>query len=129
MIASTSPFSGRSLTLFPGTVDLESRFESAGRGPAGRVSGELLYRRVFPDVLSPGESLALAARLSGQQWRGRSHDSSQPGQVYHSFRWIKTQVEARGMFVRQLTDLVLNGQYWLKISRNPDQLLHAGYQF
>jgi hypothetical protein len=33
------------------------------------------------------------------------------------------------MRVRQLTDLVLNGQYWLKISRNPDQLLDAGYQF
>jgi len=66
---------------------------------------------------------------SGQQWKGKSHDSSQPGQVYHSLQWIKTQVEARGMFVRQLTDLVLNGQYWLKISRNPDQLLDAGFRF
>jgi SAM-dependent methyltransferase len=53
----------------------------------------------------------------GEQWRGRSHRSSTPDQVYHSFSWVKEQVEARGMFVRQLPDFVFNGQYWLKISR------------
>ena len=65
----------------------------------------------------------------GQQWKGKSHESSRPGQVYHSFRWVKAQVEARGLFVRQLTDLVLNGQCWLKISRTREPLLDAGYQF
>jgi SAM-dependent methyltransferase len=65
----------------------------------------------------------------GEQWKGRSHRSSTPGQVHHSFGWIKKQVEARGMFVRQLPDLVFNGQYWLKISRNREQLQGEVYRF
>jgi SAM-dependent methyltransferase len=65
----------------------------------------------------------------GDQWKGKSHQSSQPDQVFHAFRWIKQQVEARGMFVRQLPDLVVNGQYWLKIARNRAQLNHAGFAF
>ena len=63
------------------------------------------------------------------QWKGRSHQSSKPGQVCHSFRWIKEQVGTRGMFVRQLPDLIFNGQYWVKISRVSDQLQDASYMF
>jgi SAM-dependent methyltransferase len=57
----------------------------------------------------------------GDQWKGKSHQSSEPGLVCHSFRWIKEQVEARGMFVRQLPDLIFNRQHWLSISRVGNQ--------
>lgn len=66
---------------------------------------------------------------SGESWKGKSHQSSEPGKVYHSLKWIKEQVRARSMFVRQLPDLVLNGQYWLKISRNPDATCDPAFQF
>jgi hypothetical protein len=65
----------------------------------------------------------------GDDWQGRSHRSNKPALVYHSFDWIKEQVDARGMFVRQLADLVFNGQHWLKISRNQDAVPNAGYRF
>jgi hypothetical protein len=65
----------------------------------------------------------------GDSWQGRSHQSDKPALVNHSFRWIKKQVEARGMFVRQLSDPVFNGQHWLKISRSQDALQKAGYRF
>jgi SAM-dependent methyltransferase len=65
----------------------------------------------------------------GDSWKGRSHQSDTPGQVRHSFRWVKEQVETRGLFVRQLPDLVFNGQYWLKICRSQDALRDAGYGF
>jgi hypothetical protein len=54
----------------------------------------------------------------GHGWKGRSHQSDTPGEVHHSFRWVKQQVEARGLFVRQLPDLVFNRQHWLKICRS-----------
>ena len=65
----------------------------------------------------------------GDSWQGRSHQSDKPALVNHSFGWIKKQVEARGMFVRQLPDLVFNGQHWLKISRSQDSLQSAGYRY
>jgi SAM-dependent methyltransferase len=58
----------------------------------------------------------------GERWIGRSHQSDQSGMIYHSFGWIKEQVAARGMFVKQLPDLAFMGQYWLKIARNRDCL-------
>jgi SAM-dependent methyltransferase len=65
----------------------------------------------------------------GDSWKGRSHQSDRPAQVHHSFGWVKEQVEARGMFVRQLSDLVFNRQHWLKICRSQDGLQDAGYGF
>jgi SAM-dependent methyltransferase len=65
---------------------------------------------------------------TGKEWKGRSHQSSSPDQVCHSFHWITQQVEERGMFVKQLPDLVLNGQYWIKVSRNRDLLRDAPYE-
>lgn len=66
---------------------------------------------------------------SGGEWRGRSHQSRTPDQVCHSFRWVKQQVEMRGMFVTQLPDLVLNGQYWIKIAHDRELLRDVGYEF
>jgi len=65
----------------------------------------------------------------GSGWRGKSHQSSSPDQVCHSFRWITEQVKARGMFIRQLPDLVLNGQYWIKIARSHKALGEILYEF
>jgi hypothetical protein len=47
----------------------------------------------------------------------------------HSFRWITEQLTARGMFVKQLPDLVLNGQYWIKVARTEEALGEALYRF
>src|SRR3974390_578219 len=66
---------------------------------------------------------------SGDRWRGRSHESNVPGQVHHSFSWIKQEVEKRGAFLKQLPDLVFNGQHWLKISRSRTALNDEGYRF
>jgi SAM-dependent methyltransferase len=65
----------------------------------------------------------------GDAWKGISHKSDVPFNVFHSFRWIKQQVETRGMFVRQLPDLVFNGQHWLKIGRTQNALQDTGYRF
>jgi SAM-dependent methyltransferase len=65
----------------------------------------------------------------GNRWIGRSHQSEKPGTIHHSFRWIEEQVKARGMFVRQLPDLVFNEQYWLKICRSDDAIQDADYSF
>jgi SAM-dependent methyltransferase len=65
----------------------------------------------------------------GDSWKGRSHQSDRPAQVHHSFRWVEEQVKARAMFIRQLPDLVFNGQHWLKICRSQDALQDAGYGF
>jgi hypothetical protein len=65
----------------------------------------------------------------GDAWRGRSHQSSAPAQVHHSLHWIVEQVERRGMFVRQLPDLIFNGQHWLKIGRSQAALEGDGYRF
>jgi hypothetical protein len=66
---------------------------------------------------------------TGKEWKGRSHQSRRPDQIYHSFRWITEQVKARGMFVKQLPDLVLNGQYWIKVARTQEALGEALYTF
>jgi hypothetical protein len=66
---------------------------------------------------------------TGTGWRGRSHQSTSPDQICHSFNWITEQVKARGMFVRRLPDLVLNGQYWIKIARSQKALGEILYEF
>ena len=62
----------------------------------------------------------------GDSWKGQSHQSNKPALVYHSLGWIKEQVMARGMLVRQLPDLPFNGQHWLKIGRSQDAVQSAG---
>lgn len=53
----------------------------------------------------------------GAGWIGRSHESSTPGLVHHSFKWISQECTARQLAVRELPDDVYNGQIWLRISR------------
>jgi hypothetical protein len=52
---------------------------------------------------------------------GRSHVSKIPGLVKHSRRWIKSECEARGLSVRELSDGILMDQKWLKICRLPSE--------
>jgi SAM-dependent methyltransferase len=66
---------------------------------------------------------------TGKEWKGRSHQSRSPDQICHSFHWITEQVRARGMFVKQLADLVLNGQYWIKVARTEEALGEGLYGF
>ena len=53
----------------------------------------------------------------GHEWSGRSHQSSTPALVYHSFGWITQECAARGLKVRELSEDIYNGQIWLRISR------------
>jgi hypothetical protein len=62
---------------------------------------------------------------SGTRWIGKSHVSAQPGQVAHKRTWIEAQCRERGLFLRQLPDPPFNGQYWLKISRKPQEAPRA----
>jgi SAM-dependent methyltransferase len=55
----------------------------------------------------------------GTNWIGRSHTSSTPGMVCHKRSWIAAECRARGLHLRQLGDPPFNGQYWLRISREP----------
>jgi SAM-dependent methyltransferase len=64
----------------------------------------------------PAGMVFLRRDYKGDGWKGRSHQSDKPGRVAHSFRWIREQVEARGMAVTQLPDFVFSGQHWLKIT-------------
>jgi hypothetical protein len=53
----------------------------------------------------------------GERWIGRSHESSDPGLVRHSFKWIAQQCAERKLEVRELREDVENGQIWLRITR------------
>jgi len=53
----------------------------------------------------------------GDQWRGRSATSDEPGLVSHSFAWIVQECQRRGLDVRQLRHLHAKRQQWLRISR------------
>ena len=53
----------------------------------------------------------------GSKWVGRSHERSNPGQIHHSWKWIRAVCGSRGLDVRRLPDPPFNGQYWLKITR------------
>jgi hypothetical protein len=50
-------------------------------------------------------------------WVGRSHRSDVSGMVRHSFDWVATACESRGLRVRQLGYGVANHQRWLRIER------------
>jgi len=55
---------------------------------------------------------------NGTRWIGRSHTSSQPGQISHKRSWVKNECRTRGLVCRQLDDSPFNGQYWLRITGN-----------
>jgi len=57
------------------------------------------------------------ADYAGARWVGRSHTSTEPGQVGHKRSWIESECRARALSCRQLTEPPFNGQYWLKITR------------
>ena len=51
----------------------------------------------------------------GSDWVGRSHNRVQPGEIRHSFRWIKSECETLNLTVHPLSDRPFNGQFWLRI--------------
>ena len=65
------------------------------------------------------------ADYAGTRWIGRSHTSTKPGQVHHRRSWIESECRSRGLFCQQLSDPPFNGQYWLKITRKPEQVAPA----
>lgn len=53
----------------------------------------------------------------GDAWLGRSHESSTPALVYHSFKWIARECASRRLRVRELPYEIYNRQVWLRIER------------
>jgi hypothetical protein len=51
------------------------------------------------------------------QWYGTSHESELPGCIHHSFKWIKSECELRGLTVSKLTRDETHRQSWLLIER------------
>ncbi|MFV9644339.1 MAG: class I SAM-dependent methyltransferase [Desulfobacterales bacterium] len=52
----------------------------------------------------------------GDRWIGKSHESTIPGLVYHSFKWITHECEKRGLRVKELKEDIWNRQVWLRIT-------------
>ena len=52
----------------------------------------------------------------GDQWIGKSHESTIPGLVYHSSMWITHECEKRGLQVKELKEGRRNRQRWLRIT-------------
>jgi SAM-dependent methyltransferase len=55
----------------------------------------------------------------GDKWVGRNQESDAPGNVYHSFRWIRNQCRQRGLVLKVYKDKCYNfgNQIWLEISK------------
>ena len=51
----------------------------------------------------------------GSDWRGRSHESSSPGMVAHSLRWIRGEARQRRLTVARSRRPPVGGQHWLVI--------------
>jgi hypothetical protein len=53
----------------------------------------------------------------GDTWYGTSHESDVPGCIYHSFRWVRAECDARNLVVRKIGRDRTHGQFWLEITR------------
>ena len=55
----------------------------------------------------------------GDQWVGRSHESDEPGKVFHSFRWIRNECSQRQLAVEEIREPAYDfgWQTWLRIRR------------
>jgi hypothetical protein len=54
---------------------------------------------------------------TGDRWVGTSHESSTPGVIQHSLRWIVAQCARRGLGVTELPGIDCDSQVWLRIER------------
>jgi len=63
----------------------------------------------------------------GACWIGPSHQGSTPGNIHHSYRWIKQECGKRSLHIRKLTYGVFNGQHWLKIAKDAATLRAAAF--
>jgi hypothetical protein len=53
----------------------------------------------------------------GDRWYGTSHESDVPGCIRHSFRWLKSECDRRGLGVLKLSRDETHRQSWLQIRR------------
>jgi hypothetical protein len=54
----------------------------------------------------------------GETWYGTSHESDVPGCIHHSFNWIKSECDGRGLALFKLGRDRTHGQVWLKIKKS-----------
>jgi SAM-dependent methyltransferase len=64
-------------------------------------------------------SLLAAGEYEGDDWVGRSHNSSRPGVIRHSFAWIASEAAGAGLYAQLMPYPVVNAQYWVRIGRRP----------
>jgi hypothetical protein len=60
----------------------------------------------------------------GADWYGTSHESTVPGCIHHSFRWLKAECEDRGLAIAKLGRDQTHGQFWLQIKKSGAGLNH-----
>ncbi len=53
----------------------------------------------------------------GDKWNGTSHESNEPGCIYHDRSWIVSECESRGLPMLELGEDRYCGQSWLEIKR------------
>ena len=53
----------------------------------------------------------------GEKWVGTSHESDDPGCIYHSRRWIRQTCQSKGLDLQELGRDKSHGQSWLQITR------------
>jgi SAM-dependent methyltransferase len=64
-------------------------------------------------------SRVAAEDYEGEGWVGRSHNSSRPGVIRHSFAWIAREAADAGLCAQLMPYPVVNAQYWVRIGRRP----------
>ncbi|MDQ6925682.1 MAG: hypothetical protein M3154_05535, partial [Candidatus Eremiobacteraeota bacterium] len=55
---------------------------------------------------------------AGERWVGTSHESSTPGMIQHSLRWIREQCAARALAVTEMPGVDCDGQIWLRVQHD-----------
>jgi hypothetical protein len=72
---------------------------------------------LVPRVTSWRRPWRLRSDYKGMQWVGRSHESDQPGLVWHSMGWLRSACAQRGLVVRPWLRKPVGDQYWVRVTR------------
>jgi SAM-dependent methyltransferase len=89
-----------------------ARWPRVQRAAATRLPLE----RLSP-LLARLPELGLGNAYEGEGWVGRSHESSAPGLIRHSLRWVAAEAASHGLRAQLVPYPFVNRQYWLRISR------------
>jgi SAM-dependent methyltransferase len=83
----------------------------------GQLMSSLPLAELSPLIGRMPSVLAGTGEYKGEEWVGRSHQSSQPGVVRHSFSWIAREAAEVGLCAQLMPYPIVNAQYWVRIGR------------